>query len=82
MRARQLIENAPYNPDQLKALTKAYDEGCARIAPKVGSSPEAIQAAQIKLADSLLDLARLGNFDPHWLADMAVHLTLSRGSGF
>jgi hypothetical protein len=82
MIGRQLIENAPYSPEQLKALQKAFDEACARTAPSVGIAPEAIEAAQLKLADELLDLARHGNFDPRWVADTLVHRMLSRASRF
>jgi hypothetical protein len=82
MKARQLIANSSFAPDQLKALEKAFDRAWARIAPSVGSRPEAVRAAQLKLADNLLDLARHGNFDPLLLADTAVHLMLSRASRF
>jgi hypothetical protein len=80
--ARQTIENAPYAPDQVKALEKAFDEAWARIAPSVGDRPEAVQAAQIKLADNILNLARYGNFDSRWLADTAARMMISRASRF
>jgi hypothetical protein len=79
---RPLIENAPYGPDQLKALGEAFDEVWTRIAPSVGSSPVAIEAAQLKLADELLELATYDNFDPAWLADAAAQLVLARASRF
>ena len=82
MTARQIIETAPFGPDELKALGKAFDEAWAQLAPHVGSRPEAVQAAQLKLAVNLLDLARYGNFDPRWLADTAAQMMLSRARRF
>ena len=81
MKARRLIENASYAPDQLKALGQAFDDAWERIAPSVSSTPEAIEAARFALADIVLGLARNGNLDPWWLADAPVQVMLSRSSG-
>src|SRR6185437_10710251 len=82
MKARRLIENASYAPDQLKALGQAFDDAWERIAPSVSSTPEAIEAARFALADIVLGLAKNGSLDPRWLAETAVHVMLSRsGTG-
>jgi hypothetical protein len=77
MKARQVIENASYDPDQVKALGKAFDEAWQRIARSVSSRPQAIEAARFALADIILGLAKHGNLDPGWLADTAAKVMLS-----
>jgi hypothetical protein len=78
MRARQLIESASYDPQELKDLGKAFDDAWARIAPSTGSRRQDIQAARFAIADIMLGHARRGNFAPQSLADSAVMLMLSR----
>jgi hypothetical protein len=78
MKARQLITNGSYSPDQLKALGKAFDDAWGQIAPAVSKRPRAIEAARLKLADVILGLARNGNFDAQWLADTAVQVMRSQ----
>jgi hypothetical protein len=80
MKSRQIIANASYDPDQLKALGKAFDDAWGRIAPSVSSRPKAIEAARLQLADIILGLAKRGDFDPQHLADAAVQLMLSHAS--
>jgi hypothetical protein len=82
MKARQLILNSSFGPDQVKAMGKALDDAWAQIAPSVDDRPEAIQAARFTLADIILSLGAQGNFDPEWLADTAVQLMVSRASRF
>jgi hypothetical protein len=65
----------------LRALGRAFDDAWERLAPSVGSSPEAIEAARFALADIVLGLAKNGSLDPEWLADAAVQVMLSRSSG-
>jgi hypothetical protein len=81
MEGRQLLANASYDPHQVRALGKGFDDAWDLLAPSVSSQPEAIEAARFALADVILGLAKHGNFDPQWLADNAVGLMLSRTSG-
>jgi hypothetical protein len=81
MKARRLIKDSSFAPDQLKALGQAFDDAWERIAPSVSNSPEAIEAARFALADIVLGLAKNGSLDPRWLADAAVQVMLSRSSG-
>jgi hypothetical protein len=77
MKARRLIESALYDPEQLKALRKAFDEAWEGIASGVSTRPAAIEAARLKLAEIVLGLAKNGNLDPQQLADAAVQLMRS-----
>jgi hypothetical protein len=77
MKARQLIENAPYDPDQVRALGKAFDDAWAEIAPSIDNRPDAIETARLDLARLILCLARRGNFDPRQLAGTAVLIMAS-----
>ena len=61
----------------MKALGTAFDDAWERIAPSVSSSPEAIEAARLKLAEIVLGLAKNGNPDPQQLGDAAVQLMSS-----
>jgi hypothetical protein len=82
MKARQLIENSSFGPDEVKAMGQALDDAWAQLAPQVDDRPEAIEAARIALADIILTLGRQGYFNPQWLADTAVQMMLSRASRF
>ena len=72
MKARQLIENAPYDPDQVRALGKAFDDAWAEIAPSIDKRPDAIEEARLDLAHLILNLASRGTVDPQQLARSAV----------
>src|SRR5262245_29069038 len=80
MKARQLIENSSFGPDQVKAMGQALDEAWVQLAPSVDARPESIEAARFALADVILSLAGQGYLDPQWLADTAVHVMKSRSS--
>jgi hypothetical protein len=80
MKARRLVMSGSYDPDQLRALGKAFDEAWARIAPTISGRAKAVEATRLQLADIVLSLGKSGNFDPQWLADTAVHAMLSRSS--
>jgi hypothetical protein len=82
MKARHLIENSSFGPDQVKAMGKALDDAWAQLAPSVDDRPEAVDSARFALADIILSLGGQGKFDPQWLADTAVQLMLARSSGF
>jgi hypothetical protein len=82
MKARQLIENSSFGPDEVKAMGKALDDAWAQLAPRVDDRPEAIEAARFALADIILSLGAQGNFNPQWLADTAVKFMVTRSSRF
>jgi hypothetical protein len=82
MKARQLIANAIYDPDELNTIRMAFDAAWEQIAPEVDAKPEAIEAARLKLAEIVLSLTRNGTKDPQQLTDAAVRLMLSDPTPF
>jgi hypothetical protein len=54
------LAGASYDPAKLRILYGAYDGVWRRIADDVGERPEAIRAAQLKLANVILALAERG----------------------
>ena len=57
---KKLIGSGSYDPDTLKILYEAFDNAWEQIAPNVGDRPEAIEAAQMKLANIVMALATDG----------------------
>jgi|SoiMethySBSTD1v2_1073268.scaffolds.fasta_scaffold155588_2 hypothetical protein len=55
--ARQLIDDAPFGPNAVKAIGQAFDEVWGEFAGKFGAHLVAIEAARLKLADALLSIA-------------------------
>jgi hypothetical protein len=82
MKARQLIQKASYDPAEVKALWQGFDDAWERLAPSISSRSEAINAARLKHADTILNLAKHNVFDPKWLADAALQIMHSHASRF
>jgi len=74
MKARELIDDATYDADQIKIIGKAFDDAWAQIAPDVGQYPQAIEAARLKLATVVLSAARHGFRSPEHLKEAALKL--------
>jgi hypothetical protein len=72
VKAKKLIENASFGPEEVKAIGKAFDDAWDQIGPHVSQRPDAIEAARLKLANIVLGLARRGERDPEKLAEAAV----------
>jgi len=70
MKARKLIEGAYYGPDQLKALTEAFNAAWEQLAPREAAA----DAARVKLANTLLKLAESGNKDAAYLTEAALNM--------
>ena len=81
MKARQLISNASYGPDELKVLFEAFDDAWTSIAPTISTGANAAEAARLKLANIILGLARADTRDAKQLAEAAVRLMLSGPTG-
>ena len=72
MKAHALIGGASYDPGTLKIIFKAFDTAWDRIEPGV-SDPEAVSAARMKLAQTVLEAAKtLDEFDVNGLAELAL----------
>jgi len=57
MKARQLIDGAPFAPEVLKVIGQAFDQAWAAIAPHFGDDPEDIERARFRLANAVLSVA-------------------------
>ena len=73
MKAHQLIADATFDPDQLKAIRKAFDDAW-QIAPQISQRPDAIEAGRLKLASIVLSVAKRGTLDPRQLSEEAMKL--------
>jgi hypothetical protein len=73
VKARQLIASASYGPEALKVLGQAFDNAWAEIAHHFQDPPE-IEAARLRLANVILDLARQGTRDPEGLKNLALQM--------
>jgi hypothetical protein len=77
MKAYQLIADATFDPDQLRAIRKAFDDAWAQIAPQISQRPEAIEAGRLKLASIALSVAKRGTLDPVQLSEEAMKLMVT-----
>jgi len=74
MKANQFITDATFDPDQLKAIRKAFDDAWEQIAPQISKRAEAIEAARLKLASIVLSVAKRSTQDPKQLSEEAQKL--------
>ena len=57
MKARRLIEGASFGPDALKTVTSAFDAAWLEISHNLGTDPQTIEAARLRLAAAVLSVA-------------------------
>lgn len=81
MKARSIIQGASFEPRQLKAIGKAFDDAWEQITPHVSDYPRAHDDARLKLAEVILILAHEGFFEPHALTQQAVIIMLADPNG-
>jgi hypothetical protein len=72
MKARQAIASASYDPQTLMRLYSAFDSAWQQV--KLHVNADATEAARLKLAEIILDLASKGERSPEVLTDAAVKL--------
>ena len=82
MKARKLIADAVYDPSELKAIGKAFDDAWGQVAPQVSTRPEALEAARLKLAEIVLGISRDGVRDPDRITAEAVKRMLADPTPF
>jgi hypothetical protein len=70
-KAQVLTRKAAYDPPTVKMLGQAFDEAWASVARNY-RSPLAIEAARLKLANIVLNLAAEGERDLERLKDRAM----------
>jgi len=79
MQPRQIARPASFGPDELRVIFKAFDDAWSEIAPKVGTDPDAVEAARMVLATIVLGLAsNTEPMAPTGLAALAVALFCGR----
>ena len=72
-KARQLIAGSTFGPEKVTELGRAFDEAWELIKAEY-QSPLAIEAARLKLANVVLNLAEDGKQDYEKLIDRAVRI--------
>ena len=77
MKARKLLGDANFDPAELKAIGKAFDDAWEQVSPHVDARPEATEAARLKLAEIILGITRDGTRDPERAIEQAVRQMLA-----
>ena len=54
MKAKQILSDQVRDPQQLAAIYQAFDAAWAKIAAAVGTDPQAIEVARMRLASLML----------------------------
>jgi hypothetical protein len=72
MKAYQHIDSGSFGPDALKVAREAFDEAWASVAGHFGSDPTLIEAARVKLANTILAMCREEVGDPVALKKAAL----------
>jgi hypothetical protein len=72
MQSRQIVRATSFGPDALKLIFKAFDEAWSEIAPKMGSDPNAVEAARMTLASIVLAFASAGTITADGLRTVSV----------
>ena len=72
MKARALIDGAPFGPETAKAIGEAFDQASVRIKAIFGNDHGAVEAARIRLAEAILSVATEGNTDVRDLKNRAI----------
>lgn len=72
MKAHKILSDGCYSSDQLKILTKVFDDAWDQIANSVGTHPTTVKAARLKLADIVLYLHDTDSQDAARMTQLAV----------
>ena len=82
MKARMLLAGGTFDPSKLRIVWEAFDMAWGHIAPGVGSDPDAIEAARMKLANVTLEATKdLEEFDAAGLAKIILELMHAEDDG-
>src|SRR5262245_47974694 len=80
MQARKLIANASYGPVTLKVICTAFDRAWEQIKHHFDYDALAVEAARLRLANAILDVAQEDSRDATELKDRALRdLALRHG---
>ena len=72
MKARALIDGAPFGPETAKAIGEAFDQASKRINRIFGNDTHAVEAASVRFAEAILSVATEGNSDVEDLKNRAI----------
>jgi hypothetical protein len=72
MKARQHVDSGSFGPDALKVARQAFDEAWASVAGHFGNDPTLIEAARVKLANTILAMCHEEIGDPVALKKAAL----------
>lgn len=72
MKAHKVLSDGCYGPDQLKILTKVFDDAWGQIAARVGTRPSTVHAERLRLADIVLSLHDTDSQDAARMTQLAV----------
>jgi regulator of protease activity HflC (stomatin/prohibitin superfamily) len=80
MKARALIDRAPFGPETAKAVGEVFDQASARIEKIFDKDPNAAEVSRIRLAKAILSIATEGNTDAEDLKNrVIVELAITTG---
>ena len=74
MRARQLIAQAQFALQTIKAMEQAFDQAWAEIAGNFGDNPSEIESARLSLARAMLSVATEAGTDVATLKARALQM--------
>jgi hypothetical protein len=63
MRARQVLINAGFAPDDLAVILEGFEDAWAEIGPGAGADPVVEETARMRLAEIVLNVAKMGPID-------------------
>ena len=72
MKARAMIDGAPFGPETVKAIGEVFDQASARINRIFANDPNAAEAASVRLAEAILSVATEGNTDVEDLKNRVI----------
>lgn len=80
MRASRLLEDfsPSFGPEALNVISQAFDAAWAEIAGNFGDTPQQIEIARLKLADSILSMASDASQDVELLKNAGLAVMAQR----
>jgi hypothetical protein len=72
MKARQLIDGAPFGPETRKVMGEAFDDAWTSIQDNFDDTPRLVDTARLKLAEAVLSVANEQSRDPQALKEAAL----------
>jgi len=77
VKARKLIADSSYDPDQLKVIGQAFDDAWEQIKDAVSGRDSAVEASRLKLANAVLAVASTGPMERERIKTDALRMMFS-----